>query len=101
MAKHQKTQAFGGATVAEVEANAGDESSSDSQAKILAAASTGFGPSQRSKKKENRSNIFRAFSALKGDAVPQAVADQVVARVKEQHGGDHDAVDERRCASAA
>ena len=81
--------------IAEADADAGDESSSDSETEVPAAASAESGPSQPSKKKKKkRSKISRAISALKGDAVPQAVVDQVVAKVKEQHGEDSPAADE-------
>lgn len=76
------------------EADAGDESGSDSEAEAPAAASAESGPSRPSKKKKKRSKISRAISALKGDSVPQAVVDQVVAKVKEEHGEDSPAADE-------
>ncbi|KAH9993757.1 N-myristoyl transferase [Russula vinacea] len=44
--------------------------------------------------KKKRSKIARAISAIKGDSVPQAVVDQVVAKVKEEHGEDSAAADE-------
>jgi glycylpeptide N-tetradecanoyltransferase len=75
---------------------AGDESSSESEPEVvLAAATPESGPSRPSKKKKKkRSKIARAISALKGDAVPQAVVDQVVAKVKEEHGESSPAADE-------
>ena len=73
----------------------GDESGSESGAEAPAAASAESGPSRSSKKKKKkRSKVARAISALKGDAVPQAVVDQVVAKVKEEHGEDSPAADE-------
>ena len=76
------------------EADAGDESSSDSEAEVPASASAESGPSRPSKKKKKRSKISRAISALKGDSVPQAIVDRVVAKVKEEHGEDSPAADE-------
>jgi hypothetical protein len=76
------------------EADAGDESGSDSEAEVPTAASAESGPSRPSKKKKKRSKVSRAISALKGDSVPQAVVDQVVAKVKEEHGEDSPAADE-------
>lgn len=81
--------------IAEAEADVGDESDSDSEAEAPIAASGESGPSRPSKKKKKkRSKISRAISALKGDSVPQAVVDQVVAKVKEEHGEDSPAADE-------
>lgn len=61
----------------------------------MAAESSESGPSRPSKKKKKkRSKIARAISAIKGDSVPQAVVDQVVAKVKEEHGEDSAAADE-------
>jgi glycylpeptide N-tetradecanoyltransferase len=76
------------------EADEGDESGSNSEAEVPAAASAESGPSRPSKKKKKRSKVSRAISALKGDSVPQAVVDQVVAKVKEEHGEDSPAADE-------
>ena len=76
------------------EVDAGDESSSDSEAEVPASASAESGPSRPSKKKKKRSKISRAISALKGDSVPQAIVDRVVAKVKEEHGEDSPAADE-------
>jgi len=81
------------------EHGAGDESSSasdtDVPATAAAAAESGPGPSRPSKKKKKkRSKVARAVDALKGDSVPQAVVDQVVAKVKEEHGEDSAAADE-------
>ncbi|KAI0293101.1 N-myristoyl transferase [Russula brevipes] len=60
-----------------------------------AAAGSESGPSRPSKKKKKkRSKIARAISALKGDSVPQAVVDQVMAKVKEEHGEDSAVADE-------
>jgi len=74
---------------------AGDESASGSDEEVPMAAADGSGPSQPSKKKKKkRSKIARAISAIKGDSVPQAVVDQVVAKVKEEHGEDSAAADE-------
>lgn len=77
---------------------ADDESSSDSDSEVVPAAASpesGPGPSRPSKKKKKkRSKIARAVSVLKGDAVPQAVVDQVVAKVKEEHGESSPAADE-------
>jgi glycylpeptide N-tetradecanoyltransferase len=75
---------------------ADDESSSESEPEVVpAAASPESGPSRPSKKKKKkRSKVARAISALKGDAVPQAVVDQVVAKVKEEHGESSPAADE-------
>jgi glycylpeptide N-tetradecanoyltransferase len=74
---------------------AGDESASGSDEEVPMAAASESGPSQPSKKKKKkRSKIARAISALKGDSVPQAVVDQVVAKVKEEHGEDSAAADE-------
>jgi glycylpeptide N-tetradecanoyltransferase len=75
---------------------AGDESSSESDdAEVPAAAGSESGPSRPSKKKKKkRSKIARAISALKGDSVPQAVVDQVMAKVKEEHGEDSAFADE-------
>ncbi|KAI0306355.1 N-myristoyl transferase [Multifurca ochricompacta] len=80
---------------AEAEAGAGDESSSESETDAPATAYTESGPSQTSKKKKKkRSKVARVISALKGDAVPQAVVDQVVAKVKDEHGENSPAADE-------
>ena len=76
------------------EVDAGDESSSDSEAEVPASASAESGPSRPSKKKKKRSKVSRAISALKGDSVPQAIVDRVVAKVKEEHGEDSPAADE-------
>jgi glycylpeptide N-tetradecanoyltransferase len=77
-----------------VEAEA-DESSSESESEVPAAAPAESGPSHSSKKKKKkRSKVARALSALKGDAVPQAVVDKVVAKVKEEHGEDSPAANE-------
>lgn len=74
---------------------ADDESSSDSDVDALAAATSESGPSHPSKKKKKkRSKVARAIAALKGDSVPQAVVDTVVAKVKEEHGEDSAAADE-------
>ena len=73
----------------------GDESSSESEVEVPAAASAESSPSRPSKKKKKkRSKVARTISALKGDAVPQAVVDKVVAKVKEEHGEDSPAADE-------
>ncbi|KAF8263388.1 N-myristoyl transferase [Lactarius quietus] len=64
--------------IAEADADGVDESGSDSEPE----------------KKKKRSKVSRAISALKGDSVPQAVVDQVVAKVKEEHGEDSPAADE-------
>jgi hypothetical protein len=76
---------------------AGDESASgsDEDEEVPMAAASESGPSRPSKKKKKkRSKIARAISAIKGDSVPQAVVDQVVAKVKEEHGEDSAAADE-------
>jgi glycylpeptide N-tetradecanoyltransferase len=78
---------------------ADDESLSGSDTEVPAAASAAAsesGPSRPSnkKKKKKRSKVARAISAIKGDSVPQAVVDQVVAKVKEEHGEDSAAADE-------
>jgi hypothetical protein len=74
---------------------AGDESASGSDEEVPMAAASESGPSGPSKKKKKkRSKIARAISAIKGDSVPQAVVDQVVAKVKEEHGEDSVAADE-------
>jgi hypothetical protein len=74
---------------------AGDESASGSDEEVPMAAASESGPSRPSKKKKKkRSKIARAISAIKGDSVPQAVVDQVVAKVKEEHGEDSAAADE-------
>ncbi|KAI9453987.1 N-myristoyl transferase [Lactarius psammicola] len=79
----------------EAEPDVGSESESESEAEVPVAASAESGPSRPSKKKKKkRSKISRAISALKGDAVPQAVVDRVVAKVKEEHGEDSPAADE-------
>ncbi|KAI9508279.1 N-myristoyl transferase [Russula earlei] len=82
----------------EAEPGAGDESGSDSDAQaeeVPAAAPSESGPSRpSSKKRKKRSKVARALSALKGDSVPQAVVDQVVAKVKEEHGESSAAADE-------
>ena len=70
-----------------------DESGSDSEPEVPS-ASAESGPSRPSKKKKKRSKVSRAIAALKGDSVPQAVVDQVVAKVKEDHGEDSPAADE-------
>jgi hypothetical protein len=75
-------------------ADVGDESGSDSEAEVPTVASAESGHSRPSKKKKKRSKVSRAISALKGDSVPQAVVDQVVAKVKEEHGEDSPATDE-------
>src|SRR6266702_6324017 len=80
--------------MADAEADVGDESGSESEAEVPAAASAESGPSRPSKKKKKRSKVSRAISALKGDAVPQAVVDRVVEKVKEEHGEDYLAADE-------
>jgi glycylpeptide N-tetradecanoyltransferase len=72
---------------------AGDDTGSESEAEVPATASAESGSSRPSKKKK-RSKISRAISALKGDSVPQSVVDQVVAKVKEEHGEDSPAADE-------
>jgi len=73
----------------------GDESSSGSDEEASMAAASESGPSRPSKKKKKkRSKIARAIAAIKGDSVPQAVVDQVVAKVKEEHGEDSVAADE-------
>ena len=71
-----------------------DESSSNSEPEVPASASAESGPSRPSKKKKKQSKVSRAIAALKGDSVPQAVVDQVVAKVKEEHGEDSPAADE-------
>lgn len=77
------------------EPEAGDEPSSESEPEVQAAALSESGPSRPSKKKKKkRSKVARAISALKGDTVPQAVVDQVVAKVKEEHGESSPAADE-------
>jgi hypothetical protein len=74
---------------------AGDESASGSDEEVPMAAESESGPSRPSKKKKKkRSKIARAISAIKGDSVPQTVVDQVVAKVKEEHGEDSAAADE-------
>ena len=74
---------------------AGDESVSGSDEEVPMAAASESGPSRPSKKKKKkRSKVARAISAIKGDSVPQAVVDQVVAKVKEEHGEDSAAADE-------
>jgi len=74
---------------------AGDESASGSDEEVSMAAASESGPSRPSKKKKKkRSKVARAISAIKGDSVPQAVVDQVVAKVKEEHGEDSAAADE-------
>ncbi len=74
---------------------AGDESASGSDEEVPATAASESGPSRPSKKKKKkRSKVARAISAIKGDSVPQAVVDQVVAKVKEEHGEDSAAADE-------
>jgi len=73
----------------------GDESASGSDEEVPMADASESGPSRPSKKKKKkRSKVARAISAIKGDSVPQAVVDQVVAKVKEQHGEDSAAADE-------
>jgi glycylpeptide N-tetradecanoyltransferase len=80
---------------ADAEPGAGDESSSESDAEVPATATSESGPScPPKKKKKKRSKAARAISALKGDSVPQAVVDKVVAKVKEDHGEDSAAADE-------
>jgi glycylpeptide N-tetradecanoyltransferase len=86
-------------TTIEADPGADDESVSGSDAEeeapataTAAAAASESGPSKKKKKK--RSKIARAISAMKGDSVPQAVVDQVVAKVKEEHGEDSPAADE-------
>ena len=75
--------------------DAGDESASGSDEEVPMTAASESGPSRSSKKKKKkRSKIARAISAIKGDYVPQAVVDQVVAKVKEEHGEDSAAADE-------
>lgn len=72
-----------------------DESASGSDKEVPMTAGSESGPSRPSKKKKKkRSKVARAISAIKGDTVPQAVVDQVVAKVKEQHGEDSAAADE-------
>lgn len=84
----------------EADPEAGDESVSgsdvDHDGDAPAADASESGPSRPSskKKKKKRSKIARAISAIKGDSVPQAVVDQVVAKVKEEHGEDSAAADE-------
>ena len=79
----------------EADPGAGDESDSGSDVEAPAADASESGPSQPSKKKKKkRSKVARAISAIKGDSVPQAVVDQVVAKVKEEHGEDSAAADE-------
>jgi glycylpeptide N-tetradecanoyltransferase len=83
----------------EADPEADDESTSgsDAEEEAPAAAASESGPSRPSKKKKKkkkRSKIARAISAIKGDSVPQAVVDQVVAKVKEEHGEDSPAADE-------
>jgi hypothetical protein len=81
----------------EADPGAGDESvsGSDVEEEVPVAATSESGPSGPSKKKKKkRSKIARAISAIKGDSVPQAVVDQVVAKVKEEHGEDSAAADE-------
>ena len=79
----------------DAEPGADDESSSESDTDVPAAAASESGPSRPSKKKKKkRSKVARAISALKGDSVPQAVVDKVVAKVKEEHGEDSAAADE-------
>jgi glycylpeptide N-tetradecanoyltransferase len=77
---------------------ADDESASGSDTEVpatAAATSAESGPSRPSKKKKKkRSKVARAISAIKGDSVPQAVVDKVVAKVKEEHGEDSAAADE-------
>lgn len=81
--------------ITEADPRADDESSSESDAEVSAAAASESGPSHPSKKKKKkRSKVARAISALKGDSVPQAVVDTVVAKVKEEHGEDSAAADE-------
>ena len=79
----------------DAEPGAGDESSSESDTEVLEAVASESGPSRPSKKKKKkRSKVARAISAFKGDSVPQAVVDKVVAKVKEEHGEDSAAGDE-------
>jgi hypothetical protein len=78
---------------------AGDESGSESDDAEVpadpAAAGSESGPSRPSKKKKKkRSKVARAISALKGDSVPRAVVDQVMAKVVEEHGEDSAVADE-------
>jgi hypothetical protein len=74
---------------------AGDESASGSDEEGPMAAASESGPSRPSKKKKKkRSKVARVISAIKGDSVPQAVVDKVVAKVKEEHGEDSAAADE-------
>jgi glycylpeptide N-tetradecanoyltransferase len=82
-------------TTTTTDLGAGDESASGSDEDVPAATASESGPSRPSKKKKKkRSKIARAISAIKGDSVPQAVVDQVVAKVKEEHGEDSAAADE-------
>lgn len=81
--------------ITEADPRADDDSSSESDAEVPAAAASESGPSRPSKKKKKkRSKVARAVAALKGDHVPQAVVDTVVAKVKEEHGEDSAAADE-------
>jgi hypothetical protein len=82
-------------TTVPADPGAGDESGSGSDEEAPMTAASESGPSRSSKKKKKkRSKIARAISAIKGDYVPQAVVDQVVAKVKEEHGEDSAAADE-------
>ncbi|KAI0273347.1 N-myristoyl transferase [Gloeopeniophorella convolvens] len=78
----------------EVDAGAEDESGSESETEVTVAAAESGPSSASKKKKKKRSKIARAISAIKGDSVPQAVVDQVVAKVKEEHGEDSPAASE-------
>jgi len=75
---------------------ADDESGSESDGEVPAATPSESGPSRPTskKKKKKRSKVARVIDALKGDSVPQAVVDQVVAKVKEEHGENSAAADE-------
>lgn len=84
----------------EADPGADDESASgsdvdhDGDAPAADASESGSSRPSSKKKKKKRSKIARAISAIKGDSVPQAVVDQVVAKVKEEHGEDSAAADE-------
>jgi glycylpeptide N-tetradecanoyltransferase len=96
--KHHKITSLPKTNAIKAEPGAGDESTSASDTDIPAAAASesGPGPSRPSKKKKKEAikSRARAVDAPKGDSVPQAVVDQVAAKVKEEHGEDHAAADE-------
>jgi glycylpeptide N-tetradecanoyltransferase len=72
-----------------------------SRTEVPAAAASESGlPRPSIKKTKKRSKVARAISALKGDSVPQAVVDKVVAKVKEEHGEDSAAADEETVRAA-